>query len=290
MQFRKSPVKAFTLIELLVVIAIIALLLSIITPALRKVKQKASMILCLNNQKNIILAWQVYSSDNNNELVNGYCHQNYMRLNNNKSAWVEPPQTQTGAYKGTYGDATVTLEDRKRGLEQGLLYDYLKDTAVFHCPGDTRLTRGNSLGTGPAFQIYRTYGFADGISVDPDRSAGDENTLKYRTPKKINEIKGPANKYVLIEAAYTGAACNFNDASWNFFPYNPAGSEQWWDPLGLYHSDACTMSFSDAHAESYVFRDERTVKYFQDRANPSSQPGNEDIIFFQQGWPGIRIN
>lgn len=64
--------RGFTLIELLVVIAIIALLLSILMPALRKVKEQANMVKCLGNLKQWNLSFAIYLQDNNGKFYSGW--------------------------------------------------------------------------------------------------------------------------------------------------------------------------------------------------------------------------
>jgi prepilin-type N-terminal cleavage/methylation domain-containing protein/prepilin-type processing-associated H-X9-DG protein len=68
----KSGTKAggFTLIELLVVIAIIAILAAILMPVLASAQEKAKRISCLNNERQVGLAMQMYASDNKGMIPN----------------------------------------------------------------------------------------------------------------------------------------------------------------------------------------------------------------------------
>ncbi|MEN6306255.1 MAG: prepilin-type N-terminal cleavage/methylation domain-containing protein [Anaerohalosphaeraceae bacterium] len=110
----------FTLIELLVVIAIIALLMAIITPALRKAKESARLMLCANNQHQTLVGVFSYSSSNDGSLP------------------PHPAERIDGSFSVVnylnYHQGTTAVQNAKH---QGMYYylgDYLPSVEVFICP------------------------------------------------------------------------------------------------------------------------------------------------------------
>ncbi len=63
--------KAFTLIELLIVIAIIAILAGLLLPALKSAKEMGRSIVCINNEKQMLLAFQMYADEHNGAVAGG---------------------------------------------------------------------------------------------------------------------------------------------------------------------------------------------------------------------------
>ena len=73
--------RGFTLIELLVVIAIIALLMSILMPALARVKDQARAVGCLSNLKQWNLTFAMYTQENNGQFPSGTTAEGFWWVN-----------------------------------------------------------------------------------------------------------------------------------------------------------------------------------------------------------------
>lgn len=267
----------FTLIELLVVIAVIAILMAILMPALKIAREQARAINCLANQRSLAQAYIMYADENDGAICGGFATASDA---GGVPPWVRPPGD-IGA-SGTYSQVSgaVTLEQRYNGIRAGALFRYLKDVDVYHCPGDNRKNLGTSLGSGLEYLIFRSYSLPDYM-----RGTGDKD------PKKLFSFKEQAIKMLFVEEIYDGSAGNFNHDGWSYIPYD--GSL--WDPLGNFHSDACTFSFMDGHAERKKWGDKRTVIYFSSRSEAAAQgfgkgqifsPPNLDLDWLDAHYPG----
>ena len=267
--------RAFTLIELLVVIAIIALLLAIIVPALKTAKLHAAASVCLSNVNGVLKGWMLYSQDNSDRLV-GTVTGTATAPDYSSVLW---PQDRTGA---NVPHQDTIPDDEIRGIEKGLLFRYIGDPDIYHCPADKRYLKPFEGGTGTLG--WRTYGISSGIGACSDT---ESQWLGYYPHTKITTIPNPGNKYVFVEEGELLRGFNLN--AWVF---RPQYYSELMDSLGFFHGDKSIMGFANGHAEKHLWWDKDIIDRSREGQAGSftvSDPESKDMVFLRQNFTYERI-
>jgi prepilin-type N-terminal cleavage/methylation domain-containing protein/prepilin-type processing-associated H-X9-DG protein len=264
----------FTLIELLVVIAIIAILAAMLLPALARAKAKAYAVGCMNNSKELMLAWHMYADDNNELLPpNDYPY---------LTAFATASPTGTGA-GSQYSMKNWVVGTMANGFDVGrpteltdphsLLSPYIPNAAIYHCPADVYIdvyaghtihprsySMNSAVGTawnsssaftvgGPPLGSAVQGGWLPGAAYN----SGQTTWLTYGKLTSFT-FPGPANTWVIMDES----PITINDGSLAVSAFSAPGSTYLIDFPGGNHASAAGIAFADGHSIVHKWTDVRT--------------------------------
>jgi prepilin-type N-terminal cleavage/methylation domain-containing protein len=235
---RAGQCRGFTLIELLVVIAIIAILAAMLMPALSKAKCKALGIACMNNQKQLTLAWIMYADDNQDRVPpNASGSQNVAQ-----HGWVEGWMT----FDAGWSDNTNI-----QYLVNAKIGPYTKSVGIYKCPSDKY---DCLIRAGISMPRVRSVAMNSFIGV-LDAGYGTGQNPPCYTYQKLSEIKRPppCNLWVFVDEHPDSINDGWLTDGW-------PGGGGWGDLPASYHCGACGLGFADGHAEVHKWRDKGTVQ------------------------------
>lgn len=236
---RRNLSRGFTLIELLVVISVIAILASLLLPALSKAKGAAHKAYCINNQRQLNIAWLLYADDHGRMVPNGYVESETLGL---QKPWVSAG---THVERFMHTNSQLLINPSYSAFAQG---GYVGSANTYKCPADRKRTffQGTNYMGVRSYSLNAFFGW-----VFPSAVNYGSGYHGYNKPSHLAGIKA--------SEVFTFIDVNSDSICYSGFITKMGNSKQFFHVPGSYHNGQGAAAFVDGHVEILKWKDQRTI-------------------------------